>query len=137
MLMSFGQFVFGMDTLAYQELQRQTQWKHRSNSRVGARDGRQYLGPGDDTFTISGVLMPDLAGTPAALDELRRMGDTGDAYVLVDGAGTVHGAYLLEGVTQNSSYIAKDGTGRRIEFSISLTRQDDDQASAMTPEGAN
>lgn len=58
MLMALGQFVFDMNTLAFQQLQRKTQWKHRASSCVGARDARQFTDLGDDTSTISGVLAP-------------------------------------------------------------------------------
>ena len=58
MLMALGQFVFGLDTLAFDTLRRATAWRHPSNSRVGAMPARQSLGPGDDTITLSGVLAP-------------------------------------------------------------------------------
>jgi phage protein U len=131
MLMSLDQFVFGMSTLAHQELQRQTQWKHASNARVGARNGRQFTGPGDDTITISGVLVPELAGKLASLDDLRAMADKGQAYVLVDGAGTVYGAYLITGMHQTGSNIGRTGVPRRVDFSITLERTDDNRASSM------
>ena len=39
MMMSLGMFVFGLPTLAYQDMQRQTNWRHPGNSRVGTRAG--------------------------------------------------------------------------------------------------
>ena len=128
MLMSLDQFVFGLPTLAYNELQRQTQWKHRSTSRVGARDARQFGGQGDDTITLTGVLAPELTGKLASLEELRAMGDTGNAYALVDGAGKVYGAFVIESMNETQTLHYADGTPRRVEFSISLTRVDDDRA---------
>lgn len=133
--MALGQFVFEMGTLPFQELQRKTQWKHRASSRVGARDVRQFAGVGDDTITITGVLVPELAGKASSLDELRKLADAGEAYVLVDGAGKVYGAYLIEDMSEDLSHLRINGTARRIGFSISLTRQDDDRARA-TPPGA-
>ena len=131
MLMSLDQFVFGMSTLAHQELQRQRQWKHASNARVGARPGRQFTGPGDDTITISGVLVPELAGTLSSLDDLAAMATKGLAYVLVDGAGTVYGAYLITGLNQTGTNIGPNGLPRRVDFSITLERTDDNRASSM------
>ncbi|NVM80061.1 hypothetical protein FHW83_005906 [Duganella sp. SG902] len=131
MLMSLDQFVFGMSTLAHQELQRQTQWKHASNARVGARAARQFTGDGDDTITISGVLVPELAGTLSSLDDLRAMGSKGQAYALVDGAGTVFGAYLITGMHQTGTNLDASGRPRRVDFSITLERTDDNRASSM------
>lgn len=59
------------------------------------------------------------------------MGNTDEAYVLIDGAGTEYGAYLLEDLSADGTHIGIDGKSRHIEFSISLARQDDDQASSM------
>lgn len=128
MLMSLDQFVFGISTLAYAELQRQTQWKHRSSSRVGARDARQFGGPGDDTITLTGTLVPELTGKLVSLDELRAMGNAGEAYAMVDGAGNVYGAFVIESMGETKSLFYEDGTPRRVEFNISLTRVDDDRA---------
>lgn len=134
MLMALGQFVFGMDTLAFQELQRQTRWKHSAAPRVGARDAHQFLGPGEDTITLSGVLAPELTGTLASLKDLRTMGDTGEAYALVDGAGTVYGAFLIEGMDEGQTLHHPDGTPRRVDFTLNLTRTDDNRA-APAPRG--
>ena len=132
MLLALDQFVFGMDTLAFQELQRQTQWKHRTTSRVGARDARQYMGPGEDTITLTGVLAPELTGKLSSLQDLRKMADAGAAYAMVDGAGTVYGAFVIEGLNEGQSLHYADGTPRRVEFTLSLARTDDDKATTVS-----
>lgn len=131
MMMALDQFAFSLDTLAYQELQRQTSWKHPTTPRAGARDSRQFTGPGDDTITVTGTLMPNLIGSPDALDELRAMGDLGDAYALVDGVGKVYGAFVIEGVGEAQTHHDKDGQPAHIEFSLALTRVDDHLAGAQ------
>ncbi len=85
MMMALGMFVFSLETLAYQEFQRQTEWRHGSTSRIGINPARQYLGRGDDSITLPGVLLPALAGTQLSLDTLRTMADTGKAWPLVEG----------------------------------------------------
>lgn len=129
MMMALDQFVFSLDTLAYQELQRDTSWNHASNSRVGARPARQYTGQGDDSITLNGVLLPDFQGSVESLDTLRSMGDRGDAYAMVDGGGKVYGAFVIEGVTEGQTIHTKEGKPRRIDFTVKLSRVDDDQAS--------
>lgn len=126
MMMSLGQFVFSLSTLAYQELHRRTSWKHRSSSRVGGRDARQFTGAGDDAITLSGWFAPDQGiGKHSSLGDLRDMGDTGDAFALVDGTGTVFGAFVIEGLDEGQTLHTKDGTPRRIEFTLNLMRVDD------------
>ncbi|MNZ14594.1 Phage P2 GpU [compost metagenome] len=131
MMMCLGQFVFSLSTLAYQDFQRQTQWRHPSNSRVGARPARQYAGPGDDTITLQGLLAPELTGSVESLDKLREMADTGAAWPLVEGTGRVYGLYAIEQLSEGKTLFFKDGASRRIEFTINLTRVDDDRIDRM------
>lgn len=131
MMMCLGQFVFSLSTLAYQDFQRQTQWRHPSNSRVGARPARQYAGPGDDNITLQGLLAPELTGSVDSLDKLREMADTGAAWPLVEGTGRVYGLYAIEQLSEGKTLFFQDGASRRIEFTINLTRVDDDRIERM------
>ena len=72
-----GYFVFSLYTLAYQELQRQIAWRHASTSRVGARPAHQFLGPDEEQLTLSGVLLPEFAGSRLSLELLEAMAATG------------------------------------------------------------
>lgn len=129
MMMALGQFVFGMDTLAFQELDRQAAWRHAANSRVGDRPARQYIGPGDETIKLSGLLAPEFRGSSQSLEQLRAMADDGNAYALVDGAGGVHGAWVIEDISEKGSVFIAEGLPRRIEFGLTLQRVDDERAS--------
>lgn len=130
MMMALGQFVFGMDTLAFQELDRQAAWRHAANSRVGDRPARQYIGPGDETIKLSGLLAPEFRGSSQSLEQLRAMADDGNAYALVDGAGGVHGAWVIEDISEKGSVFIAEGLPRRIEFGLTLQRVDDERASS-------
>jgi len=124
MMMSYGTFVFSLPTLAYQELQRQQTWRFAASERVGARAALQYLGEGEDTIELSGLLAPELTGTRDSLDTLRELALDGQALPLVDGTGVVYGNYVLTNLRETNSIFFADGTPRRIEFSISLRRED-------------
>lgn len=136
MMMALDQFVFGLSTLAYQELQRKTDWKHRTTSRVGARDARQFTGQGEDAITLNGVLAPDFMGKLESLDKLRDMGDTGDAFVMVDGEGKVYGAFIIESVNEGQTYHTQQGRPRRIDFTVELKRVDDSLARSLKQKAA-
>ncbi|WP_313473937.1 phage tail protein [Stutzerimonas kunmingensis] len=135
MMMALGMFVFGLDTLAYQELQRQTDWRHPSTSRIGARPARQFIGPGEDAITLPGVLLAELAGDQASLDELREMADTGKAYALVEGTGKVYGQFVIESLSEGRTLFFRDGAARRIEFTLVLKRVDDDRVDPIGAAG--
>lgn len=124
MMMALGQFVFSLQTVPYQELQRQTNWRHASNSRVGARAAHQFVGAGDDTISLQGVLVPEF-GQRMSLDELHTMADTGAAWPLVDGHGRVYGQWIITDKTENGSLFTRFGQPKRIEFTITLKRVDD------------
>ena len=117
MMLALGMFVFSLHTLAYQEMQRQTDWRHAANNRVGAQPARQFLGRGEDAITLPGLLLPELAGTTVSLDALRQMADTGKAWPLVDGTGRMRGLYVIESLSEGQTLFFRDGTPRRIAFS--------------------
>ncbi len=130
-MMCLGQFVFELKTAPYQSFQRQNGWRHPSNARLGLRPARQFIGPDDETVTLSGVLLPELAGNALSLGELRGMADDGDAYVLVDGTGKLYGRYVIESIEETGTFFFRDGTPRRIEFSIAMKRVDDGDVDQM------
>lgn len=125
MMMALGMFVFSLETLAYQEFQRQTEWRHGSTNRIGTNPARQYLGRGDDSITLPGVLLPALAGSQLSLDALRTMADTGKAWPLVEGTGKIYGTWIIESLSETRTLFFRDGQARRIEFTLSLKRIDD------------
>ena len=127
MMLSLGMFVFSLSTLAYQELQRQTNWRHASNSRVGAPPALQFVGRGDDTITLPGIILPELAGSVLSLDALRLMANTGKAWPMVEGTGRIYGLWVIESLSETKTVFFRDGTPRRIEFTLTLKRTDDDR----------
>ncbi|WP_338910690.1 phage tail protein [Mycetohabitans rhizoxinica] len=126
MLMSLDQFVFSLSSAPFHELQRRRTWKHPTSSRVGVRDARQFAGEGEDTITLHGLVAPEMVGSIASIRKLAAMAHTGEAYVLVDGAGHVYGAYVIAALDETQTYHAVDGTPRKIEFMLTLERVDDD-----------
>lgn len=140
MMLSLGMFVFSLSTLAYQELQRQTNWRHASNNRVGAPPALQFVGRGDDTITLPGIILPELAGSVLSLDALRLMANTGKAWPMVEGTGRIYGLWVIESLSETKTVFFRDGTPRRIEFTLTLKRTDDDRIDllgAATSTGLN
>jgi phage protein U len=125
-MLCLGLFVFELDTLSYQELQRRSSWKHATQALVGARNAKQYLGPGDDIITLTGVVMPEFKGEPASLNMLRAMADQGAAWVLVEGTGIIYGAFVITELQETRTLFYVTGEARRIEFTLTLERVDQD-----------
>ncbi|MCS4260233.1 hypothetical protein EDF83_1475 [Pseudomonas protegens] len=136
MMMALGMFVFSLSTAAYQELQRQTEWRHVSNTRIGAAPARQFVGRGDDSITLPGVILPELAGSVLSLDTLRLMANTGKAWPMVEGSGRIYGLWVIESLSETKTMFFRDGTPRRLEFTLNLKRIDDDRIDLIGAAGS-
>ncbi|MXO64866.1 phage tail protein [Altericroceibacterium endophyticum] len=123
-LLALGLFAFGMDTISYQDLERRTDWNYGRTARYGARDVAQFTGPGSDTITLNGVLVPELAGHYSDLDRLREMGDSGKEHSLARGDGTVLGRFIIMALDTREQNIIKGGRPRRYDFALDLQRVD-------------
>lgn len=123
-LMTLGMFVFGMDTIPYQDLQRRMTWRHEQSERFGARPASQFAGPGEDSITIGGLVVPELAGRYSAIETLIEMADTGDHWPLMDGTGRVLGDFRIETIDQAHKGVLAGGIPRGIDFSMELKRDD-------------
>jgi hypothetical protein len=121
-LLTLGMFVFGMDSLPYQQLQHTIEWRHGATDRHMARPATQYLGPGTETITLSGLCVPEIAGSFGAFETLRDMGDTGDDYTLIDGQGRVLGEFQIQRLEQEHLSIMAGGLPRHIGFRLELAR---------------
>ncbi|RBP75217.1 hypothetical protein DET47_1244 [Shewanella putrefaciens] len=133
-MMTLGFFVFSRLTVPYQTSQHDMVWRHPTNSRVGARPSAQFLGVGDETLTLSGILVPEITGGELSLDALRKMADTGKAYPLIEGRGTVTGFFVIEKISKGRSEFFSDGAARKIEFTIELKRVDEKNTSLIANE---
>ncbi|CAM3104947.1 phage tail protein [Cupriavidus taiwanensis] len=134
MMMALGQFVFSLDTAPYQDFQQQIGWRHPANSRTGRRPARQFLGPDDETITLAGVLAPEVTGGDDSIEDLRKLGDSGEAHVLIEGTGRYYGLFVVETMQVTRTYFFQDGKARRIEFTLKLARVDD-EAEALIGSG--
>jgi len=122
MLAALGMFVFDMSSAPFDALERQRAWRFERKERFGTMPASQYVGPGDDKITISGTLVPEVAGSYGAITKLAAMADAGEAYPLSNGAGTVFGNFTIDSIEERFSAIIDNGLPRVIGFSIALTR---------------
>lgn len=125
MMLTLGLFVFQLQTLPYQSLQQSLDYRWPSNSRVGQRPTYQFLGAGEDKVTLSGVLLPEITGGALSMLTLKTMAEQGKAWPLIGGDGAIYGMYVVASMTQTQSVFFADGSARRIEFSMTLTRVDE------------
>jgi phage protein U len=135
-LIALGMFLFEIGTLPYEEMQRRMNWLHARSGRVGARDATQFVGPGDETISLSGAVYTELSDGLVSLDDLRALADTGEALPLVDGRGLVYGNFVIVSIDERHVALMSDGTPRRIDFGIDLLGVDDPASTASVQASA-
>ncbi len=126
MMMIYGMFVFALSTLPHQQLQQNKSWRHVKNDRINRSAGWQYIGAGEDNIVLSGVLYPEITGGEVSLSLLNTQAYTGCPWPLIDGVGQIYGMFVITGVQITRSELDRYGKARKIEFSISLQRCDED-----------
>ena len=129
MLMCLGQFPFTTDTLTFTQIQRQRTWQYAENSVAKGRKKRQFIGSGEDTVSLPGLIYQEHGfGNRFAIDDLAAMADTGQGFVLVDGSGYLYGVYNIDSIDETKQILLFDGVPRKIDFTLSLTRVDESLA---------
>lgn len=124
-MMRLGPFSFGINTAAYQELRRSTEYKWPSQERFGQHDALQYTGPGQDSITLSGVILTAYRGGAGQLNTLRSLASTGQPQLLVSGLGAIMGRWVIERIEEGQTVFAAAGHPRRQEFTVQLRKYGD------------
>ena len=135
MMMLLGPVKFSVETAAYEQLQRSSQYQWASQSRLGhsalkhlgvGGPAYQYIGPGDETINLNGTIFPQYRGGPLNISLMRMSAGLGVALPLVDGSGYYHGRWIIESVQETTSVLLADGSPRKIDFSLSLKKYNED-----------
>lgn len=131
MLMSLGLFAFSLDTVPYETIKRSTKQRWVEKPRVGKGAAWQHLGPGEDTITVEGKLMPELTGGAKNLGKLREMMATGKAWILTAATGEIMGPWIIEGIDDSGSHFDRDGVARKTTFTLTLKHYWDENPSGL------
>jgi len=139
-MMMLGPIRFAINQATYQQLQRTTQYNWASQTPLGhpklkylglGGPARQYMGPGDDSISIQGTIYPQFNGGPLQLTLMRLAAGVGVALPLITGKGLVMGRWIIESVEETGSEFFDNGAARKIEFSLSLKRFQQDYLPAF------
>ncbi|MGG7448772.1 phage tail protein [Kosakonia oryzendophytica] len=128
MMLALGLFVFMRQTLPFQNMQRDAEYRWPSNARVGKRDAFQFLGVGEEKITLGGELYPELTGGHLSLTALRLMAEDGRAWPLLSGSGMIYGMFVINSISDTGTEFFSDGSPRKISFTLTLTRVDESLA---------
>lgn len=130
-MMLLGPIRFSIDQASYQQLQRNTQYTWATQSPLGhpvlkylglGGPTRQYIGPGEDSVTLSGTIYPHFNGGPLQLIIMRLSAGIGIALPLIGGNGLIYGRWIIENISETKSEFFDNGAARKIEFSLTIKR---------------
>lgn len=124
-----GDYMFSLDTAAFQQLQRDTAFRWTSQPRIGRRPAMQFTGLEDETIELSGVIYPHFRGGIRQIGQMRAAGATGKAMPLVyafDQIGQYCGQWCIKSVREGRTEFNRNGTPKKIEFSLSLVYYGED-----------
>lgn len=120
------QYTFNLDTAAFDELRRSTEFRWASQERLGRRPAQQGVGMGDEKITLKGVIFPGFKGGLKQLDTLRTLGAQLQPLTLTTGYGDVLGTWCLQSVDEEQSSLMAGGIPRKQAFTLEFVRYGDD-----------
>lgn len=120
LLFLLGPFMFSTSTAAPSNWHRSSDYSWAAQVRLGRDVGRQFVGKGNDSITINGLIYTGFRGGVAQVEYLRTMAAQGLPMPLVDGRGVVWGQWCIVNVTEDADNFRTDGTPRRMRYSITL-----------------
>ncbi|WP_280565158.1 phage tail protein [Chromohalobacter sp. 48-RD10] len=124
-MMKLGRYKFTLDTAAYQEFSRATEYRWAAQSRVGQHDALQFTGYGEDAITLSGRIYPGWKGGPDQIRDMRDQAGEGEPLMMVDGNGYVHGRWVILNIEERGDTFAPGGVPRRQRFTLKMRYYDD------------
>jgi phage protein U len=125
-LLTLGTYRFSIDTAAYQTLKRHQSYRWQSQERLLRRPAQQFVGLGDDTITLAGVIYPHYRGGLGQLNNLRKQAESGEPLLLVDGLGFVWGQWVIVSIDETQSHLQSYGMPLKQAFQLQLKYYGDD-----------
>ena len=119
-------FYFNLDTAAFNELRRQTEFRWASQERLSRRPAQQAVGVGEDKLSLKGVIFPTFKGGLKQLDILRSIGGQLLPLNLTTGYGVVLGTWCLRSMDEEQGALLAGGIPRKQTVSLEFSRYGDD-----------
>lgn len=112
--LTFGDVVFGINTMTYNQLDKSLKVNWAKQSRVNQHDLLQYTGIDSERITLSGVVFFAYEQSIDAIKKLNDMAKSAKPEFLIGLDGLVYGKWVLEKISENILSQAQ------INYSLSL-----------------
>lgn len=131
MILSLGPHVFDILPVNLQSIERALVMNWPAISRFGGAPARQYVGEGEHTIRLTGLVFPEAFGGYEEYEALRATVLAAQPVIMLGlGAGlvgTVFGLVVITGVRDRQDHLAPDGIGRRLAFDIEVAPKGGDE----------
>jgi len=119
-MMALGSYRFSIDSAAYQELKHSQAYRWQAQGRLHRRPAMQFLGAGEESIELSGVIYPHFKGGLEQLDTMRAEASKGQPLLLVDGLGFVWGQWVITQIDEGQSFFQGNGQPLKQSFQLKL-----------------
>lgn len=119
-------YYFNLDTAAFEELRRQTEFRWAAQERLTRRPAMQAVGQGEEKISLKGAIYPHFRGGLAQLEALRTIGAKLQPLSLTTGYGDVLGTWCLLRIEEEQSALLQGGIPRKQTFTLEFTRYGND-----------
>jgi phage protein U len=119
-MMALGEYRFSIDSAAYQELKHSKAYRWQAQERLQRRPAMQFLGAGEESIELSGVIYPHFKGGLEQLDTMRAEANKGQPLLLVDGLGFVWGQWVITQIDEGQSFFQGNGQPLKQSFQLKL-----------------
>jgi phage protein U len=109
-----------------------TQYRWPAQERFMQGQALQFVGIGEDTITLPGVIYPEFRGGLGQLNAMRDQAGKGQPLTMLNGQGMVMGRWVIEKIEERGTVFGAAGVARKIEFTLDLRKFDDDGAGTDT-----
>ena len=119
-------FYFNLDTAAFDELKRSSEYRWASQERLSRRPAQQAIGMGEERITLTGAIFGGFKGGIKQLDTLRSIAAQLQPLGLTTGYGEVLGNWCLKNIEEEQSALLQGGIPRKQGFTLEFVRYGDD-----------
>lgn len=124
MLMALGPFRFELATQALKSLTDKETARVEQMARAGQMPTPQFLGPGERSIEIQGVIYKEVLSPrgPLQIELMRLAMRMGVRLPLIARSGHVYGFYLIEAIEVEKSHVLPNGSFQKMEVLLRLGR---------------
>jgi len=123
-MLALGTFRFSVNTAAFDELVRISEWRWQEKVIVGELPKLDYTGPALESIEIKGTILPHYKGGLGQLDEMRKIAGIGAPQRLVTGTGKDLGSWVITKLHETQRQFYRKGTPLKQEFTLTLREYD-------------